>query len=540
MNIKKTAVSNLKYALILTFFFVLIANKPFWMHFLEATSSTDAWAFKASFFLIISIVTLLSIYIFTWKRIYKPLSILILLSSSFSLYFMSTYGIVIDKSMIQNALETDPAETLDLLNLNLLRFVLIYGLLPIFVIYFIQLKEQTLKKELKFRFSALILSTIIVACLIAPFSKEYLALARNHRELRYLYNPSNYIYSITSIISKTLKNRHKDRIPVAEDAQRTSKESSNARKKVFLLVIGETARAANFSLNGYSRETNPYLSKEDIISFTKTYSCGTSTSVSIPCIFSHLGKDHGGDQQKAKDYDNLLDVLSRAGVKTIWRENNSGCKGVCDRTENDPVASTGPETLCKEGKCQDEVLLSNLESRMDSLESDTLIILHTQGSHGPAYYKRYPDEFRKFSPTCDTSNIEECTQEQIINSYDNSILYTDYFLSKLLEILKKTSNKHDTGMLYVSDHGESLGENNIYLHGSPYYLAPDSQIHIPLIIWLSESYQKNTKVTKACLEKNRELEISHDYIYQSMLGIFNVQTKIYNPNLDLFSKSRCE
>ncbi len=481
------------------------------------------------------VLTFLCMHLFVRKLIFKPLAAFIFIASSFCLYFMKTYGIFIDPAMIQNTVETHTAESLDLINLKLLTYILLYGLLPCIILTRIKIQEKPFLVEIKNRLTTIVIGAVVVILLILPFSKDYLALSRNHRELRYLYNPSNYVYSSIIFTVKSLKDQDESLIHIGDDAVQTNEDINSSRKRAIVLVVGETARASSFSLLGYERETNPNLAKEDIVTYSKATSCGTSTAISVPCMFSHLGRKNGGDGNKAKKHENLLDVLNEAGIHTTWRENNSGCKGVCDRSTLEPAPSVGPANLCTDGHCQDEVLLDHLKEKINAATEDTLIVLHTQGSHGPAYFKRYPKEFDKFKPTCNTSNIETCSNEEIQNTYDNTILYTDYFLTNLIGVLKETSATHDTMMIYASDHGESLGENHLYLHGSPYFIAPDEQVHIPIIAWLSEPFQKRANISTEDLKKNKDKEISHDNIYQTILGAFKVETNIYNPDLDLFT-----
>jgi lipid A ethanolaminephosphotransferase len=160
------------------------------------------------------------------------------------------------------------------------------------------------------------------------------------------------------------------------------------------------------------------------------------------------------------------------------------------------------------------------------------------GSHGPAYFKRYTEEFKKFTPTCDTADIQTCAKEQIINTYDNTILYTDYILSSIIDAAKKSSD-YKIGVLYVSDHGESLGENNIYLHGFPYKLAPKEQKQIPMILWMSESMKKYSYIDYDCLKKEAFAKhYSHDNLFHSLIGLLEIKSKVYDKNEDLFNTCR--
>jgi Predicted membrane-associated, metal-dependent hydrolase len=194
---------------------------------------------------------------------------------------------------------------------------------------------------------------------------------------------------------------------------------------------------------------------------------------------------------------------------------------------------------CIEGECQDEILFHDLASYIDKLQGDGIIVLHTIGSHGPTYYNRYPAQFRKFTPTCDTNEIQSCSQQQLVNTYDNTILYIDYIVDKAIKLLQSKQDRFTTSLVYLSDHGESLGENGVYLHGLPYSIAPETQKHIPMLIWLSDDYQKRYGVDDQCLQKNaREKAVSQDNLFPTMLGILGVSTKEYRAADDILTSCR--
>ncbi len=233
-----------------------------------------------------------------------------------------------------------------------------------------------------------------------------------------------------------------------------------------------------------------------------------------------------------------MDVLQRAGVKVRWRENNSGCKGVCDRVSYEDLSNLKIPGLCSDGECYDEILLHGLQDRIDKLEDDAVIVLHMHGSHGPAYYKRYPPAFEFFKPVCDTVQLDQCTREGIVNAYDNTLRYTDHVLSLTIDLLRSNARRFDTAMLYVSDHGESLGESGLYLHGIPYALAPREQTQVPMLLWLSEELSEHQGIDVACLRARRHDLLSHDYLFHSILGLSSVSTAIYRPERDLFRPCR--
>ncbi len=311
----------------------------------------------------------------------------------------------------------------------------------------------------------------------------------------------------------------------------------NSKIKLLVLIVGETARAQNFALYGYNRPTNPELTKQNIITFTDTSSCGTATAVSLPCMFSHQErtKFKVGD---ARYTQNLVDILQSAGNYVFWRENDDGCKGICDRVDYEDVTQNPGQQFCFSDYCQDDALLNGLEQKISNLTRNSVIILHTMGSHGPTYYKRYPDKYKKFTPTCDSADIQNCTKKQIVNTYDNTIVYTDHIISSAIDILKQYP-QYQSSLIYISDHGESLGENGIYLHGLPYRIAPDTQTKIPFLLWMSDQKKQTGKIDEQCLRQNASSrQFSHDNLFHSVLGLMNTVTTVYKPELDIFAPCR--
>lgn len=490
--------------------------------------------FKIALFVCLNAIFTILLSISGFKPLFKPFAILIVITAAVVSYFMDTYSVIIDSAMIQNAVETDTKEVLELLNFGIFRHIALFGFLPAFLIYRCPIHYQPFLKELLSRGLIIGLAAIILSGTIFTYYKDFSITFRNNRELRFFINPTYPIYALFGYIQRAVT-PPVVLTKIGEDAQQRYPDGIDGKKSLVVLVVGETARAQNFSLNGYTRNTNPKLSQLPVINFSNSYSCGTATAESVPCMFSHLNKDHYSDA-KAKAHENLLDVLNRAGIEVLWRDNNSGCKGVCDRVKNEALENLKLVDLCNSEECFDEVLLHDLQNFIDRLEHNALIILHQKGSHGPAYYKRHPAAFTQFSPECTSGEVQDCTQEQITNAYDNTILYTDYFLMKVVEFLTKNSTKFNTAMWYMSDHGESLGENGIYLHGLPYFLAPDQQIHIPFILWLSPELSNSFKIDTDCLKQNSQNRYSHDNLFHSLLGLFYVNTTIYDPALDIFKK----
>ena len=478
------------------------------------------------------VVTLASFYtlvlsLVTFQKATKPVLILVLIVSSFTSYFMDSYSVVIDATMIQNIVQTNVNESLDLFTVKLVWYFLLLGLLPSVVIYRIKVQKITLQAELVSKLKIVAVSFFIIIAIVLAFSRFYSSLLREHKSLRLYTNPTYFVYSAGKYIAEASQPAAKALHAIETDAK---VPHTDIDKELVILVVGEAARADRFSLNGYARETNPLLKKEDVVSFSKMHSCGTSTAVSVPCMFSSFGRDKYSDS-KAKATQNMIHVLQHAGVNVLWRDNNSDSKGAAVDVPYQDFKIPANNPAC-DIECRDEGMLSGLQEYIaGKKDGDILIVLHQMGNHGPAYYKRYPPAFERFTPVCKSSQLETCSREEISNAYDNAILYTDYFLSKVIALLKQNSAQFETVMVYMSDHGESLGEKGLYLHGMPYFMAPDEQTHIGSIMWFGESYHVDRNAVKA----KSGNEYSQDNLFHTMLGLFEVGTSVYDAKKDILN-----
>jgi len=517
-------------------FLVLIYNISFWRSFVSATGG-----FRMDNLLVYLGVALLLVLIFSgvlalvnYRRLFKPIVIVLLLLSSLTAYFMSQYGIVVDGSMVQNVVETDVREAGELFNWKLVQSVLLLGVIPSWLIWRLPVRYSPLRREVLVNTGLVAGSLLLSAGLLLVLFKTLAPAIREHRELRFMLTPTN-VFQAANAYAKHKWATPTVVAPLGTDAAKGSlwAAAGSGQHTVTVIVVGETARAMNFSLNGYGRETNPRLAQvKELVNFNNVSSCGTATAVSVPCVFSDLTRE-GYSEDKARSRQGLLDVLQHAGLEVIWRDNNSGCKGVCARVRfedmSKPVAGN---PLCNSEECFDEHLLEGLPDLIRNAQKDLVIVLHQKGSHGPAYWKRYPDEFRKFGPVCQTNELEQCSREQITAAYDNTILYTDYFLDKTIKVLKDAGVP--ASMLYFSDHGESLGEKNMYLHGAPYIFSPEEQRKVPMMLWMSDNFSQRFHFDRSCLAARSSQQFSHDNVFHSTLGMLNVSTAVYNPKLDLF------
>lgn len=467
-----------------------------------------------------------------WGRLLRPVLCLLLIVAAATSYFIATYGIVIDASMLMNLVQTDVSEAGDLLSPRLALWLLGLGVLPAFLLYRIPLARPRLRRQAMWRVGSLVGVLALVALILATQYQSYASLLRNNREVRLILVPSNVLGAVHSYTKRTFGKAEAFE-QVGLDAQQLSDVGLDGRKKLLVLVVGETARAMNFSLNGYARETNPELARRDVLSFTDVSSCGTATATSVPCMFQDLGRK-GWKSKYAEHREGLLDVLQRAGVTVLWRDNNSGCKGACDRVPNQDLSHASIGDVCSKGECFDEVLLSGLQAYLDGVSNNAVVVLHMKGSHGPSYYKRYPPAFERFTPVCRDNQLDQCEDQTILNAYDNTLVYSDHVLAALLDLLKANAVRFDSAMLYVSDHGESLGEKGAYLHGLPYAMAPKEQTHVPMVLWLSPQLAARQGVSLTCLKGRTRQELSHDNLFHSVLSLMAVQTSAYRPELDMF------
>jgi lipid A ethanolaminephosphotransferase len=261
-------------------------------------------------------------------------------------------------------------------------------------------------------------------------------------------------------------------------------------------------------------------------------SCGTSTAVSLPCMFSDLGQARYSDGA-ARARETLLDVLAHAGLQALWIDNNTGSKHIAWQQEEDFLAESQDARRCNAAGCFDEILVDELRRRLAAGAPPALIVLHQKGSHGPSYFERYPPAFRRFTPTCESNELEDCTREQIVNTYDNTILYTDHVLGEVMDALRAHQGDLDSAMLYIADHGESTGEHGFFLHGAPDFMAPPEQTRIPMLLWLSTGFGADTGLDRACIAEHATRPYSHDHLFHSVLGLLDVQTRDYDPRLDL-------
>ncbi|NDO81813.1 phosphoethanolamine transferase EptA [Citrobacter sp. NCU1] len=537
---RRPTLGQISWLLLLSFYISICLNIAFYKQVLQdlpLDSPRNALVFLSMPVVSFSVMNIaLTLASFLWLN--RPLACLFILIGATAQYFILTYGIIIDRSMIANMMDTTPAETFALITPQMVLMVGVCGILAAVITCWVKIKPTPpVLRSTVYRVVSVLVSLLLILLVALFFYKDYASLFRNNKQLIKALSPSGSIVATSSWYShERLANLPLVRI--GEDAHRNPLMLKEPRKNLTILIVGETSRADNFSLSGYSRQTNPRLEKDNVVYFPHTTSCGTATAISVPCMFSGMPRKHY-DEELAHHQEGLLDIIQRAGINVLWNDNDGGCKGACDRVPHQDMTVLNLPGQCIEGECYDEVLFHDLEEYIDKLQGDGVIVLHTIGSHGPTYYHRYPPQFRKFTPTCDTNEIQTCSQQQLVNTYDNTILYIDYIIDKTINILKSHQDNFTTSLVYLSDHGESLGENGVYLHGLPYAIAPDTQKHVPMLLWLSDDYQKRYQVDQTCLQKQASSQdFSQDNLFSTMLGLTGVQTKYYQSADDILQPCR--
>lgn len=475
--------------------------------------------FILSLSLFFTIVTALFFLLICHGKATRWILAVYLLIVSQSAYYMDTFGVVVDVSMLDNIMQTNVQEFAGLLTLSLVLRTILLGIIPAWLVIKYFPKSVNGFAEILPRLRVLGLLLLLLIIVITPFSSGYASFIRQHKATRFYANPIYSTFSIVKYLNQQINIAKV--VPFKHIALDAKMVSSDGKPELIVMVVGETARADRFSLNGYHKLTNPLLTQQGVVSLTNVSSCGTSTGVSVPCMFSSLGRK-AYDKETALNQENALDVLADHGVEILWRDNNSDSKGVATPMKSEDFRTSKLNPVC-DVECRDIGMLSGLAQYVEERkDKDILIVLHQMGNHGPEYYKRYPKEFEKFKPVCTTGELKDCSQEKIDNGYDNAILYTDYFLSNVIDFLKKYDDVRSTAMLYVSDHGESLGEHGIYLHSAPYMVAPKEQTHVPGIVWMGKNFDyKNEQLLPL---KNDAF--SHDDVFCTLLLSFELYEKM--------------
>jgi len=515
--------------LVAALFFTVACNGLFWRSAMAAHPGNLRLAVGLA--LIVPGVHVLLLGLLAWRWNAKPLIGALLVIAALASHYMGRYHLYLDADMLRNVLATDRKESSELLSAALLPPLLVLALVPGVLLWRVRLRRIGWRRALLRRGALLVVALAALACGALLASQDLASLLRNQRGIRYLVTPANVLVGLPRAL-RSGSVAQQARLPIGEDAI-AAPRAATARPRLLVIVVGETARAANWGLNGYRRQTTPELAAAGVINFSDMHACGTATEVSLPCMFSPWGR-HAYDETRIRGHQSLLHVIEHAGLSTLWRDNQSGCKGVCDGLAIERLDEARDPALCAGGRCLDGILLQDLPARARARPGDRVVVLHQLGNHGPGYHERYPAAFRRFVPTCDSDDLGRCDRSRIVNSYDDALLYTDHLLASAIRTLAAMDD-YDTALLYVSDHGESLGENGLYLHGIPYAIAPREQTQVPMVMWFSAGFAADRGLDLACLRERATRRADHDDLFSSVLGLLRIHTGLYQRDRDLFA-----
>ncbi len=530
-ELRRPHIESVTLSIITAGYLTAVNNATFWHRSEELLPTGALLALVAGIFCLLAALCITV----SVKYLTKPLFIFLIMISATASWFIDQFGTIIDVEMLQSAIDTTNAEAGHLISFGFIRHVVLFGILPSLLILWVKIEHRTFLQKVKQNSAFIFPALFAAAALFMLNASTFTSLGREHKEWIATLNPVMPIGNAVKLGIRSGKNQNIIVQPLGTDAKVVNAGSGNRKPRLTIIIAGETARAESFSLGGYKKNTNPELARQDITYFSDTSSCGTITAVSLPCMFSVYTRDDY-THEKGLETENLLDVLKHAGVHVEWWDNNTGHKSVADRVTSIALSASDNPKYCKNGECLDGIFLDKLDTWMSGVTQDTVLVLHQLGSHGPAYYLRYPDEYRRFTPDCQSAEFSKCSREEILNAYDNSIAYTDHIISSVIDRLRDKQDKLDTSLIYMSDHGESVGEFGLYLHGAPYFVAPSQQTHVPYVLWLGKD-AKST-IRQDCLAKEATEPQSHDKLFHTVLGLMQVKTKVYTLGLDTLSSCR--
>ncbi|MCL1143796.1 phosphoethanolamine transferase [Shewanella gaetbuli] len=526
--------------IVLALYYTLVVNLPMAREIVNIIQNLDAVkiVFVISIPLFFMAAFTFIFHLLNWPKLAKPIFVFLLLTSSLVSYAMFNYGIYVDYGMIENTFETTSEEASNYISVYSTIWLIMMGGLPAILLLFTRLEFSTWKRFLGLKALYMLVSILIIAAIAGLFYKDYASIGRNNSHLKKMIIPTEYLISTTKYINNTYIKQPMPYRQIGLDAKQVSPHNANGKPTLLVFVLGETARVHNYQYYGYQRQTNAHTAPYKPIFFANVESCGTATAVSVPCMFSNMNRANY-DKETAYNQDNVIDIMTRAGIYAMWREHDGGDKGAAHNIKKMTLLPDDADHLCNSQECYDTAMLEGFEQDTANLNQDSILFYHLSGSHGPTYFKRYPEEHKQFTPDCPKADIENCSTEQVVNSYDNTILYTDYFIAQTIEKLKALEDKYNVALLYISDHGESLGENGIYLHGMPYSIAPKEQTHVPMILWTSTEFAQQKQLNTNCLIKAaKENSYSHDNLFDSLLGLMDVKTTEYRQHQDVFAQCR--
>ena len=461
--------------------------------------------------------------------------------AAISSHFVQALGAAMDPDMLRNAMRTQWTEARELFTPSLLVHVLVQAVPAWWLLSQARIAPRqggwwrALSRRLAWWGAALVAFLVLLFSVYQPLS----SLMRNHKALRYQLVPAAPLWSAPRSLFNEAKEARRVREPIGQDAQPGASWAQAQRPRVLVLVVGETVRAANWgthtTLDGTVRNTAPLTeANAELVRFPVVTTCGTHTESSLPCMFAPVGR-RDYDEDRIRRQHSLLHVLQRAGVTVRWRDNQSGCKGVCDGLGQEMVGDLNVDpALCSKGTCLDDALLHGLEKDLAQAQGTQIWVLHMLGNHGPAYYRRVPSGATPFQPYCGQDDLGRCSRQEIVNAYDNALRHTDGLLDRLWRTLRAADGV-DTAMLFIPDHGESLGERGIYLHGLPYAVAPREQTEVPMLLGLSPGFAQARGWSLDCVKAlpAQTPAPQHDHLFHTLLTLLDVRTALHDPAWDL-------
>lgn len=510
-NFLKERVSLTFVSAVLSIFTLIAFHWPFFGHVVKNVEGDFNGALITVGLVVIMLALNFFFYylvLFLGRVVGKFILAFLFLGNAVCLYFINTYQVLVTDKMMGNVFNTQYSEASGFFSWHALLYVLFLGILPCIYIFACRIDYGKTK-----RFFARTGLSLGLAVLIALVNiQNWPWIDRHATQLGSLLMP--WSYTINSIrFYNAEKKRNRKEIPLPDAKIVTDS------KDVCVLIIGESARRENFSLYGYDRQTNPLLEKDSVTALVAD-AAATYTTAGVKAILDH--------KETGKLYEILPNYLFRNGVDVVWRTANWGeppvhiekYYKVKDIKNMYPDADTG----------YDGVLLTGLkEDILSSSKDKMLVILHTSTSHGPTYNKKYPAEFEVFTPVCTTVEMAKADKQELMNAYDNTIVYTDYLVHSVIEILKEIPQRRSC-VMFVSDHGESLGEGNLYMHGVPMAVAPKEQVEIPFIVWTSD---KNMKI-------DPDRKVGQYHVFHSVMTFMGIDSPIYNSELDIFADNAAE
>ena len=523
-------------ALAAALYFSLASNASFWAAFRasEAGQSSGAWVLAFAMAVAITALhaALLLVVVNRWTRnIVLPIVFVVTAAAAF---YMDRYHVYIDRDMVANVLVTEPKEARELITPDFVVALLLHGLLPSLLVWWTRAPVRPVGRGLAMHALGVVVAFGVALAAIGASYQPLSSLMRNEKSMRHLIAPGNWVVALGKAL-RAQRRADAPRQPIATDARIARPDG--ARPRLLVVMVGETVNAAHWGLNGYARQTTPRLAALDGVNYPDVEACGTNTEVSLPCMFSRQGL-HDYDRDAIRGSESLLHLLDHLGIHTLWRDNQTGCKGACDGLPFESFLDAQVPAYCEGGRCFDGVLLHELDAAVARMPGDAVVVLHMLGNHGPSYYARYPEAFRRFTPACEVDELGDCERSTIVNAYDNAILYTDTVVADAVAWLEQQSTARDTALIYLSDHGESLGESGLYLHGVPRMIAPDEQLKVPMWLWLSPGLREADGIDLGCLRGRASEPRTHDVLFSTVLGLMRVETSARLPEEDLLAPCR--